>query len=255
MSAFCESEPGMRHALRWTAALVVPALLLLGGPAGAQKKDKDKDKDKDVTTEKMIKAGVLVGRVTAVYEDRRTIRMQVTVQLARLNPGSLQSLQQAQLDLARARARGDANGMMSAQRAMLQAQAGLYSIENHPREVELQATDEVVVRTARPRGEFDEKGKLKKLTAKQLKELKGPDPKVPGYKAEFGDLATEQIVQVSLVKKKQTGPAPKPKPLAKKTKGKKKEDDEEAAVDVFADYVPQVSQVVILIDPPPAGEK
>src|SRR5919197_1551917 len=29
----------------------------------------------------------------------------------------------------------------------------------------------------------------------QPKELKAPDPKLPGYKAEFGDLATEQIVQ------------------------------------------------------------
>jgi hypothetical protein len=245
----------MRHVLRWVAALVVPAMLLAGGPADAQKMDKDKDKDKDVTTEKMIKAGVLVGKVTAVYEDKRTIRLQVAVSLTKLNPSGLQQLQQAQLDLVNARARGDRNAMMSAQRSIVQAQGNLYSVEKRYQDVELQALDDAVVRTARPRGEFDEKGKLKKLTAKQLKELKGPDPKLPGYKAEFGDVATEQILQVTLVKKKQTGAAAKPKPSLKKPKGKKKDkdDEEEAAVDVLADNLPQVSQIVILIDPPPTA--
>src|SRR5262245_44918117 len=242
----------MRHLLRWVAALMVPAVLLLGSPARAQKKDLDKDKDKDVAPgEKLLKAGVLVGRVTAVYEDKRTIRLQVTVPLTRLNPGSLQSIQQAQTDLARARARGDRAAMVNAQRAMLQAQGNLVTMENQLQEVELQAVDDAVVRTARPRGEFDEKGKLKKLTAKQLKELKGPDPKLPGYKAEFGDVAVEQILQVTLVRKKPTGPQPKPE--VKKGKGKKKGGDDEAAVDVLADNLPLVSQILILLDPPPSG--
>lgn len=241
----------MRHRPRWVAALAVPAMLLAGAPADAQKMDKDKD----VTTEKMIKAGVLVGKVTAVYEDKRTIRLQVAVAQTKLNPSSLQQLQQAQLDLVSARARGDRNGMMSAQRAMVQAQSNLYSVEKRYQDVELQALDDAVVRTARPRGEFDEKGKLKKLTAKQLKELKGPDPKLPGYKAEFGDVAAEQILQVTLVKKKLSGAAAKPKPALKKPKGKKKDkdDDDEAPIDVLADNLPQVSQIVILVDPPPSG--
>src|SRR5262245_17717104 len=244
----------MRHLLRWVAALMVPAVLLLGSPAGAQKKDLDKDKDKEkdvVPGEKMLKAGVLVGRVTAVYEDKRTIRLQVTVPLTRLNPGSLQSIQLAQADLARARARGDRAAMVNAQRAMLQAQSNLVTMESRLQDIELQAVDDAVVRTARPRGEFDEKGKLKKLTAKQLKELKGPDPKLPGYKAEFGDVAAEQILQVTLVRKKPTGPQPKPE--VKKGKGKKKGGDDEAAVDVLADNLPLVSQILILLDPPPSG--
>ena len=243
----------MRHILRWLAVLAVLAPLFPGNPADAQKKDKDKDKDKDVTTEKMIKAGVLVGKVMAVYEDKRTVRLQVTVSVAKLNAGSLQQMQQAQVDLASARARGDRNGMMSAQRSLVQAQASLYNIEKHNQDVELQALDDAVVRTAFPRTEFDDKGKPKKLTAAQKKDLKGPDPKQPGYKAEFGDVATDQILQVTLVKKKAAGPAAKAKPAAKKTKAKGKDKDDDEPVDVLAGNLPQVSMIMILVDPPPSG--
>lgn len=243
----------MRHVLRWLAAIAVLATLLLGNAADAQKKDKDKDKDKDVTTEKMIKSGVLVGKVMAVYEDKRTVRLQVAVSVAKLNAGSVQQLAQAKLDLANAAARGDRNGVMSARQSIVQAQATLYNIEKHHQDVELQALDDALVRTAFPRTEFDEKGKTKKLTAKQLKELKGPDPKQPGYKAEFGDVAVDQILQVTLVKKKPTGPAAKVKPPAKKTKAKGKDKDDDEPVDVLAGNLPQVSMIMILVDPPPSG--
>jgi hypothetical protein len=70
---------------------------------------------------------------------------------------------------------------------------------------QFQAIAAVLVRTAQPREEFDEKGRLRKFTREELKELKGPDPKVPGYKAEFSDLSAGQIVQVSLGKPKGAG--------------------------------------------------
>jgi hypothetical protein len=239
--------------LRGVAVLLLPTVLFLGSPARAQKtdKDKDKDKDKDVTTEKMMKSGVLVGKVVAIYEDKKVIRLQVTIPINKLNPGALQSIQQAQVSLAQARARGDRQGMVNAQRSMAQAQATLYTVENKMQDVELGTVDDVVVRKARVSEEQDEKGKVKKLTKAQLKEMKGPDPKMPGYKAEFGDVATDQIVQVTLVKKKSTGPAPKV--VAKKAKPKTKDGDADAAVDLLGEHAPQISMIMILLDPPPGG--
>ena len=38
-----------------------------------------------------------------------------------------------------------------------------------------------------------------KLTKAELKELKGPDPKAPGYKAEFGDLTADQVIQADVL--------------------------------------------------------
>lgn len=245
----------MRHALRWTALLLVPAVLLIGSTAEAQKKpnmaDKDKDKEKDVTSEKMIKAGQLVGKVAAVYEDRKVIRLQVTVTYPRLNPGALAQMEMAQVQMIQARVRGDRMGMLQAQQSMLLSQATLYTLQSATQDVELSMVDDAIVRTASPREQFDEKGRVKRLTRAELKELKG-DPKQPGYKAEFGDIATDQVVQVSLVRKKQQPvlkTAPKEKP---KAKGKKKDKDaDDPAPDVLGDNLPQVSLVMILADTPP----
>jgi hypothetical protein len=223
----------MRHAISWMATLVL-LFLLLAGPAVAQKKDKDKDIDKP-NDAKMIKAGVLVGKVMNVYEEKRKIRLQISV--PKLNPAGLVGLANAQRQMATAKT---IQARIQAQRAMMQAQAGLYTMATQ--DVELTALDDVVVRMARPREEFDDKGKVKKLTKAELKELKG-DPKEPGYKAEFSDVSTEQIIQVHLVKKKGSDkPAPRPK--------KKKDADED--VDVWADNLPQISRIMILREPAPS---
>ena len=171
----------------------------------------------------------------------------------KVNAGSLQSIQNAQRDLAAARARGDRQAMVSAQRAMAQAQAGLIEVERRTQDVELTVQDEAVVRTAQPKPSFDDKGKVKRLTKAELKELKGPDPKLPGYAADFADVATGQIIQASLLKKKLTGAAAKAAARPKvKAKGKGKDDDAEAA-DLLGDNLPQVSMIVILADAPPSG--
>lgn len=228
--------------LRWSAALLVPCLLLSAPLANAQKKPPAKDKEPN--SEKMISAGVLVGKVVAIYEDRRAMRLQVNVPVQKLNPGALQGVQQARLNLANAR---DINAMRNAQMELARAQATLYTVENQSQEVELTAKDDVIVRTNRPREAFDEKGKIRKFTKAELKELKGDDPKLPGYKADYGDIAVEQVLQVTLVKKKG---AAAPRPVAKK-KGKSKDEDPEAKVDLLGDNLPQVSMIVILADPPP----
>jgi hypothetical protein len=101
---------------------------------------------------------------------------------------------------------------------------------NQKVEYEWQAMDDVKVRSANPPVQFDEKGRVKKLTAKEKKELKGND-KLPGYPAEFSDLKREQIVDVSLVSKK---------PPARAKKGT-----------LGAEYTPKMSFIMILTQPSP----
>jgi hypothetical protein len=63
------------------------------------------------------------------------------------------------------------------------------------------------VRSIDPPTEYDEKGNIKKLTAEELKKLKGDDPaekKMVGYKSDFSELQTGDIVQIALSVKKNT---------------------------------------------------
>ena len=100
----------MRPMMRWIAILALPVLLLSGSLVEAQKKaDADKDKDLDKGGEKMVKAGAVVGKVMAVYEDKKKIRIQVSYPT--LDPAGVQRLYQAQAAIAQAR---DANAMNSA---------------------------------------------------------------------------------------------------------------------------------------------
>jgi hypothetical protein len=236
----------MRHAIAWLAALVVPALLL-AGPAFAQKGKKpvDKDLDKNTTSPKMVKAGVLVGKVAAVYEDKRKIRLSVTISYPKLNTGAYTNYLNAQQSLANAIAKKDVNGIASAQRSMAQAQAQMYTMESKTQDVELEALENAQIRMAKPRQQFDDKGRIKKFTKAELKELKG-DPKLRGYKAEFSDVQVEQIIEVTLVRKK--GVAAKAPRRPKKGKDK----DADADVDIMADNLPQASKIMILVEPPPS---
>jgi len=68
-------------------------------------------------------------------------------------------------------------------------------------DVKVMTIDDVKIRTKNPPVAYDDKGNKKKYTAKELKELKG-DSKLPGYTAEFNDLKQNQVVEVSLVRKK-----------------------------------------------------
>jgi hypothetical protein len=196
----------MLRTVGWLAALCIPALLLVG-PAHAQKeKDKDKDPDKDKT--QWVKVAAIQGKVTAVYEDKRKLRVQIQV-------------------------------------PTLQPYGRSYKIAMQAKDVEVQAIDDVVVRLSYPKPDFDDKGRPKKYTKAELKELKG-DSKLPGYKAEFGDVQTDQIVSLTIVRRKGVSAVPKKKATPRKGKGK----DNDADLDVLAeDTTPQVGHIMVLIQP------
>jgi hypothetical protein len=238
--------------MRAAAVLLFGCLAL---PAFAADKDKAKDKadakkdaDKGVTSEKMYRAGQLTGKVLTVVESKKSIRLQVTLQYPKLNTGALNSLIQAQNSMQQAAYNRDPNGraqgMYNAQMQMLRAQATLYQMQSMTKDVELQTAEDVKVRLAQPPQTFDDKGKVKRYTAKELKELRGPDPKVPGYNAEFSDLREGQVVNVTLVKKKG---APVKLPPRRPVKDPK--DAKGIDADLLLENLPQISMILIVVDP------
>ena len=246
------------------AVILIALIAATSGPeVFAQKaKPKPDDKDGQKNTDKNIKAGLLVGRVMNIYEEGRKLRVQVSVPVTRLDEGAAgnilnaqNALVQAQLAMRMAR---DPNGVLQArqqlaqaQLQLAQAQAGLYRTEMVQQDIEVQAIDEVVVRRANPPETFDEKGRLKKkYTKAELKELRGDDPKLPGFKAEFTDLQNEQVVRLHLIRKKGEITKPMPRPKLPK-KGKTPEEMDPAAELMNKDKLPQVSMIEILIDAAP----
>jgi hypothetical protein len=117
-----------------------------------------------------------------------------------------------------------------------------YRITYINRDVDLQATDEMKVRTLNPPVEFDEKGKPRKYTAKELKEMRGPDRKLPGYTADFESLKIGQIVRVTVARRKSVLKAMQ-HPQRVNTKDKDKENDAP-----LGDR-PEVTMIVILAEP------
>ena len=229
----------MRQMIRWIAVFALPVLLLTGSLVEAQKKP-NAEKDLEKSTDKMVKMGVYIGKVMAVYEDKKKVRIQVTYPVRTIDPAAYQRIADAQRGVATA----TRQSAYQAQVALMQAQASMYKVEYKTTDVEVQATDEVVVRMLNPKEDFDDKGKPKKYTKKEKDELRGPDKKLPGYKAEFGDITTDQYIQVSLVRKKGSPVAAR---LPKKGKGKDK--DEGAEADLIADNAPQASLIVIVREP------
>jgi hypothetical protein len=96
--------------------------------------------------------------------------------------------------------------------------------------LKLRGTDDLKVRWLRPPEVFDDKGRLKKPTRKELDEMKGPDKTLPGYTADLTDLKPGQTVEIHLVKKAGRPKDPKDK-------------------DLVAEYAERVSIVVIAAEP------
>ena len=86
---------------------------------------------------------------------------------------------------------------------MMQFQMNLTRKQNNEiyslKEVEMRAAENCKVRAMAPPIEFDDKGRLKTYTQKELKELRGTS-KLPGYPADFDRLSAGQMITVYLAK-------------------------------------------------------
>jgi hypothetical protein len=234
----------MRPMLATIAALLLALIALPAFAADDKDKDKkdpapdakkDADKKDDANTEKTIKAGNVTGKVVTVNETAKSLTLEVAYQAP--NVGELQAVENAKINLARAIASGDRGGVANAQRDLAYHSARAAQGDRKTKNVDFTGTDDVKVRLTDPPPAYDEKGNIKKRTAKELKELKG-DSNLPGYPAEWSDVRQGSYVKLTLVKKKEvhhTGPKPK-----------------DADPDPLGDNEPQASLIEVLAEPMPA---
>jgi hypothetical protein len=192
---------------RHSHAVGLLLLICLLAPARAQDVKKGDVQEKKDAKEKQAHLGEIVARLSRVEGTQKVITIQVPQTSVVLVGGRLQ-------------------------------------LQIVPKEVELLVADDLKVRVMQPPVEFDEKGKPRKRTAKELKELKGGDPKLPGYQADFDSLKPNQVVRLTLIGKKDTRGKAKP-PARPKAKGKAPAEDE----DPPEPEKPQVAVIVILYEP------
>lgn len=240
-------------------------------PADKKEMDKkDADKKEPANTDKTVKAGQLTGKVLSVNESAKSIKLQVTFEVPKLNQGEANNLQagqrellqaqaeaqQAQLQIAQAlnqggtpdqvrqrvqdaqnRANQATQKILQAQQKIALARAKLITTEKKTQDMDFTAAENVIVRQANPPIKFDGEGKLVKYTKKDLDELRG-DPKLPGFPADFADVTQNTFVTVSLVQKQGKPVVP--------AKGKDKDADPAAALDILEEFQPKMSMIVIL---------
>ena len=72
-------------------------------------------------------------------------------------------------------------------------------------DVVVELSDSVIARSLKPPFKYDEMGNPKQYTKEELKELRGNNPRIPGYKLEMVDVTPGAIVKVTLAKNKTTG--------------------------------------------------
>lgn len=76
-------------------------------------------------------------------------------------------------------------------------------VETKDVDVKAVLTDDVKIRVMIPPPQFDDKGRPKRYTNKELNELKGEDKKSPGFPGTTDDLQANAVVRVDLVRTKE----------------------------------------------------
>jgi len=175
--------------------VVLPALLAQDAKKDATG-DVGKDSDKPAPPT-YVKADSVQGQVVGIDESQRVIRLKA------LNPREAQALNRAKQQLAATRCPKQAAQL---KQQIKQHQARLYS---NTQEMQIGTLEEAQVRLVNPPTELDEKGQPKKYTKEELIKVKG-DPQLPGFKGKFSDLQTGQIVQITLLRRKDA-PVARPK--------------------------------------------
>jgi hypothetical protein len=123
----------------------------------------------------------------------------VSIPVRVLNQGVLNNINNLQFRLRFARSPQEAFDL---QQQLVRERALLYQVQEQKKQVEIQVAPDMKVRLATPPVTFDEKGKVKRLSAKELQELKGPNPRLPGYLGELSDIRQDSMVTVYLAKSK-----------------------------------------------------
>lgn len=125
-----------------------------------------------------------------------------------------------------------------------------YQAHRVERDVQFIPHDDLKVRSVQPPVMFDDKGNRRALTQKEKLELRGSDPKLPGYAVEFDALKQEQIVEVQLATRKTPAEL---RALARggasKVKTKTKGSEADEALENLGDDKPLATVILILAEP------
>jgi len=190
---------------RFAFVSMIALFMTFGLILGQEKDAKDKGKEKDKDKEKVEKPAsdnankekwVVTGQTNALIKEYRESdgSLVLSIQSVELNPQAMQQMQQARMQ-------GGKANPQQARMNLMKAQANLY--KQKMEDVEFLLKDDVKIRQLLPPESFDEKGNKKRLSAKELAELKGPEKNLPGYPADRSDLNGNTLVQVTFSSKVQ----------------------------------------------------
>jgi len=187
------------------------ATLFVVGTASAFADDPKKDAPKDekkLESEKLTSLGQVAGVLTNTggSEANYTIRISVPVVEPNLQAQVDYLRRQQQLMVRQVQIMTIRNPFQRQQqmvqlvRDAQQMPQNLFTVKQVQQDIHAVPADDMKVRLAHPPAAFDDKGNIKKYTAKELKELKGPD-KLPGYTGALEDVKSNQLVVVYLARK------------------------------------------------------
>jgi hypothetical protein len=251
-------------------------LLALALSVGAA--DKDRSNSKYIPTQDdidaLIKAKEVIGKVsklestgkgfTLIYEYEYLDPNQKGINTAakNLNRQQQQILRQYNQIM---KTKNPTQRAMKLQQLMLRIQSmpiqdvsKLFKTKKGRKDFDLVAIEDVKVRVKKLPVRYDEKGNVQEYTAKEKKELKGKDPNLPGYTAEWDNVSNGQTVKVYLKAKKKKPAKDKDGKDKDKAKDDKAKDDKADAKDDKAkakdkeeddDDRPQVRMILILENP------
>jgi hypothetical protein len=200
-------------------------------PAMKDKKGDDKNgpKDKKEAYEKLVIGGEVSGKLIHWEGTQKYFTVQVTLTYSVPDVNAIKHLADLEVQYAKCVANRDLQGAVNTRNEMAKVQT--VQIKKEDQNVDFQAAADMKVRILHPMV-YDDKGKPRKLTAKEREEMKGPDKKLPGYTAEVADVRQDSYVTVYL---------PKAKP------GKPSKDDKDKAA---ADNKPEAIMLLVLGDAP-----
>lgn len=161
-----------------------------------------KEPPRKAAREKPLKTDSFSGKLIRVEGAQRSLAVRVTAKIPQENAGAAQNIANLKLQLLTAR---DPGTIRNISVEMAKNQANLVTYKDQNKDVELEVADDLKVRTLVEPIEYDDKGKPRRLTAKERAELKGPNPKLPGYEADFDSLKLNQTVTVYVPQKKASG--------------------------------------------------
>lgn len=192
----------------WLGSVLVLGLLLPVAVAQPKKKEAPPAKDKKDAVEKMIATGEVTGRLLVQGKGAaRTYTLRVQARYAIPNPLALGHIQNLQAQMAQVAANRTLDQtqrqqqLQNLQMELVRHQQSAYSYKEETQDIDLQVPENVKVRLNQPRVVLDDNGNPKKYTAKELRALKGPDARVPGYPGVLDDVQNDQLVSVTLARK------------------------------------------------------